>query len=600
MTDSQKNFSIRFGLISLLLLGVYANTLNHQFVWDDLEIIVKNSFLESFANIPTFFLSADKIEHAVGYYRPLTCVSFAIDRAMWGLNPVGFNVTNLLLHIIVALVFYKVVVALFHRENLAFVATLIFSLHPMAGEVVNFHSGGRNTLLCACFALLSLLFYIKKNTLFSLLCFTLAIFSKEFGLLMPLAFLLYDRIVASEKRSWRVYFLALIPIACYFILRTIAVGKGNLFESANLLFGILYTPEAVVTYAKNMMFPWLLKTIYDKYYDISLLRFVIAVSACLGLAGVAILFRKKKELIFSIIWFLLFLLPVTNIVPLGVALTADRYAYFSLFGFSIALAYCVCLTDKWISVTVMVLISMFYITIDITRNNAWKDEVALFTQMTKDAPERNIGFRNLAGYYFQNKDYDNADKYLTLACGKKDADGKMLVSSSNMFREMKKYEKALHALSMMTELEPQNPQPLILMSRIYDEMGDKRTAEGYRQQAVALSPEIFDLLKRSAVSACRDGETLLSKRRLQEAERRFRESLSMEPDFVPALVGMGRIAAERGDSDESLKYLVQAKMLDPVNPAVHYNLSLVYRMQGKTAEAEEEMKKRLKLLRVER
>ena len=86
-----------------------------------------------------------------GYYRPLTYVSFLIDRSIWGLNPLGFNITNLILHIAVALTFYLLMAELFKKEYYAFIAALIFSLHPIANETVNFHAGGRNTMLCALF-----------------------------------------------------------------------------------------------------------------------------------------------------------------------------------------------------------------------------------------------------------------------------------------------------------------------------------------------------------------------------------------------------------------------------------------------------------------
>ncbi len=96
-------------IIALFILIVYGNTLNHGFVWDDTDIIVENPQLASLYNIPSLFLSEDRIEGATGYYRPLTYVSFAIDRAIWGVNPVGFNMTNLLLHILAALLFYLII-----------------------------------------------------------------------------------------------------------------------------------------------------------------------------------------------------------------------------------------------------------------------------------------------------------------------------------------------------------------------------------------------------------------------------------------------------------------------------------------------------------
>ena len=106
MTDSQKNLIYRFGFIIILVAAVYGTTLTHGFVWDDNNVIVQNPLLENLGNIPRFFLSEDMAMGPTGYYRPLTYISFALDRALWGLNPAGFHLTNLVLHILVVLLFH--------------------------------------------------------------------------------------------------------------------------------------------------------------------------------------------------------------------------------------------------------------------------------------------------------------------------------------------------------------------------------------------------------------------------------------------------------------------------------------------------------------
>ncbi|MFZ2948440.1 MAG: hypothetical protein WA003_03035 [Desulfuromonadaceae bacterium] len=87
MTDSQKHIICRLGFLLLITLAVYGNTLNNGFVWDDTYIIVNNPLLEKLGNIPQLFLSEDTAEESTGYYRPVTYVSFALDRAAWGVNP---------------------------------------------------------------------------------------------------------------------------------------------------------------------------------------------------------------------------------------------------------------------------------------------------------------------------------------------------------------------------------------------------------------------------------------------------------------------------------------------------------------------------------
>jgi tetratricopeptide (TPR) repeat protein len=592
MTDSQKTLVYRFTFITLLLLAAYGNTLNHGFVWDDINIIVDSPLTESLSNIPRFFISEDMADGPTGYYRPITYVSFALDRAIWGLNPVGFNITNLVLHILATLLFYRVISALFKREDLALAAALIFSLHPIAGETVNFHAGGRNTLLCACFSMLSLLFYAKKKHLPALACFTLALFSKEFALLLPALFFMHDRMVSKEKSRWAFYIPVIIAILCYLGLRSYAVTRNaNLLKAANISDAIWIMPQIIGSYLMHMAFPAGLKTMYDVNTNVTLLSFISYSVLILALAGMAVIFRKKSEVVFAIIIFFLFLLPVTNIFPLGITMMADRYAYFSLFGFSLALAYCICLAPRKAVLLVMALLCLFFITTDIRRNSYWKDELSLFTQMAKDAPEMSVGFQNLGYAYFDKGDFANADKYLTAAYDKTDVNAGMLAGSASKFWEMNKLDKAITALNKQIELEPKNPQSYIMASRISEEMGNKALAKSYHDKAEALYPGIFEIMEKRVIFACRQGEALMAKHDNDAAERLFKEALTIDPAFVPALVDMGSLFAEKGDIPKSLHYFTKATSLDPLDPAAHYNLSKVYESLGKMTEAQEEMNK---------
>lgn len=592
MTDAHKSLLYRYALIILLILAAYGNTLQHGFVWDDIDVLVDNPITESLRNIPKFFISEDTADVSTGYYRPITYVSFALDRALWGLNPVGFNITNLVLHILVALLFYRTVAALFKRDNLALAAAVIFALHPIAGETINFHAGGRNTLLCACFSMLSLLYYTKRKHLPAVVFFTLAIFSKEFALLLPAVFLLYDRLIAKEKFRWSFYIPCLIAIFCYLGLRSFAVHKNaNLFKTMNVSDNIWIVPQIIGSYLINMVDPVGLKTMYDVNTKVTLLSFSLYSLLLVTLLGIAIIFRKKLEIVFSIFIFLLFLLPVTNIFPLGITMMADRYAYFASFGFSLALAYGICLAKKQVALPVMVLLSVFFIAKDIQRNGFWKDELSLFTQMTKDAPDLSIGYQNLGYAYFYKQDFPNAEKYLTEAYGKKELNARMLVGSASMFWEMNKLDKAIAALNRKIELEPGNPQSYIMASRIYEEMGNTALAKSYHDKAAALYPGIFEMMKQRTVSVCRDGEELMAKHKVIEAERLFKEALSIDPRFVPALIDMGSLAADKGDMAKALQFFSKAAAADPLNPAVHYNLAQLYEMMGKTADAQREKQK---------
>jgi tetratricopeptide (TPR) repeat protein len=575
----------RLGLVILLVMLVYGNTINHGFVWDDTDIIVNNPLLEKLGNIPQFFLSEDKVATATGYYRPITYISFALDRAIWGLNPLGFNITNLVLHILVALLFYASVVALFKKERLALVAALLFAVHPLAGETVNFHAGGRNTLLSACFALLALLYYLKGRRFPSVLFFTLAIFSKEFALLLPLVFLFYDYRLQQKKVRFGAYIPYLIPIICYLVLRSYAVQKANFLESFTFSKQLWLTPYLVVRYLLNMINPFQLKVMYDESTNIYIC--ILCLLIVILLTGAIFIFRKHKELPFSAYWFLLFLLPVVNIIPLySNSLIADRYAYFSLMGFALALAVIICkLNTRVVTITVVILCSLYSI-IDFRQNHIWKDDAAFFTRMTKDAPQMFIGYRNLGLYYYNTGDIANAEHYLALACSKPDIPASYLVGAASMFMEANKYDKAEALLLKSLEREPVNPEPYLLLKLIYEQKGNRELAGSYLTKAREVIPGFEKELVNMAEDFSREGEKFIAERKYNNAKNILWRALVVKPDSVPALVAMGRLGYEQGDFANATRHLEKAITLDPSNISAHDYLSLVYIKQGRPVEVQ--------------
>jgi protein O-mannosyl-transferase len=216
----------------------------------------------------------------------------------------------------------------------------------------------------------------------------------------------------------------------------------------------------------------------------------------------------------------------------------------------------------------------------------------LYTQMTIDAPERSIGFTNLGMYYYENGDLAKAEKYLAESCSKKGIvirDAYQYLSA--VYWEGNKLDMALSVLNKLMILEPDNPQAYIMASKIYGSMGDKAMAQKYYEKVTAMFPNIEEMLAGRVNMLCQEGEKMMAEGRNAEAERKFKEALMMKPDFVPALIDMGSLAAEKKSLANSVEYFTKAATLDPKNPAIHYNLSMAYELMGKPAEAAAAMKR---------
>jgi tetratricopeptide (TPR) repeat protein len=586
MTGSRKQLIFRLGFLVLLVCAVYAPTLTHDFVWDDAFVIVNNPLLEHPANIPRLFLSEDTIEESTGYYRPVTYASFALERALWGVNPAGYHGVNLLLHLLVVLLLSRVIATLFRSERLAWITALVFALHPVAAETVNFLAGGRNTLLAACFGLLAFLFHLKSRPLPALAAFTLAIFSKEFALLFPALFLLADLRPGQAKPRGTRYLPYLGAIAGYLLLRSLAVQKANFLATINLS-DAAAAPYLVVRYALNMLLPLQLKVLY------SVAPGVMASLACLALIGAAAgacsVFRKNDRLVLAASWFLLFLLPVVNIIPLRTTtVLADRYAYFSLMGFALVLATVLCrLQGRALAATVTMLCAV-YALVDVRHTRFWHNEVTLFTRMTEDAPDRFEGFKNLGLSQYRQGDIDRALESLAAADARPGIPVKFLVGDAYIFWKENRPDLAEQSLQRVVERNPSNPEPYLLLMLIARQKGDEDGAGRYRRMVQNLAGDIEEIMASRTVELCRAGETYLARRRYTEAETYLWQALRITPGFVPALIDMGSLKSEQGDFAAAIGYLGRAIALEPANSSAHHNLEMVYALQGRGAEVAKE------------
>ncbi len=209
-------FSYRSGIFILVLVLLlliffsYNNYLNHYFIDADTfslietaRILSPSDFLKILKNplmYGTYFIESAK------YYRPLSALSFSLDYALWKLNPIGYNLTNLLLHILVSILVFTLARQLVKGNIwIPFLGAFIFSIHPVLLENI-MHIPFRQDILASFFLLLSFMLFqnhqkMKKPILsifFSLLFYLFALGSKEFAVIFPFIILSYLFLLQRE------------------------------------------------------------------------------------------------------------------------------------------------------------------------------------------------------------------------------------------------------------------------------------------------------------------------------------------------------------------------------------------------------------------
>ena len=151
------------GILLIIFLGfiVYGNSLNCEFVFDDVGIVKNNAYIKDFSFTKKFFIENITSEENSYFYRPLVMISYAIDYSIWKLNVRGYHLTNIMLHGLVALAVYWLINILFGNRFVALLTSMVFVIHPIHTETVTYISG-RSDCLAGLFMILSFIFYIKR------------------------------------------------------------------------------------------------------------------------------------------------------------------------------------------------------------------------------------------------------------------------------------------------------------------------------------------------------------------------------------------------------------------------------------------------------
>ena len=574
-------------LLVAVVASLYGASLQNGFVWDDHQIIAQNPNLTDIRLMPQMLISEDTFPGlTTGYYRPITYLSFFIDWSIWGDRPFGFTLTNILLHLLTSIALYRLARLLCSDARPALYAALIFAAHPVAAEAVNFHAGGRNTLLCTFFMVLAFASHLEDRRALALLCFGFALLAKEFALLLPLVLLFHDRIVAEKRLSLASYLPYGVCALAYLLLRSLVVSSNLLIE-LQVGKALATLPVIIATYLLNFIAPVNLKTLYTVGTD----GLTLTWSICLLLlaAGAIYLLRNDRLILFAATMGMFLLLPVLNFVPIGVASMADRHAYPALTAFSLVLAWLLHRFGRQPTPWILAMLILAYGAITVQRSSIWRSDVALYSRMISDAPARGTGYQNLGMYYYNSGDEIRALQYLNEYYLRQDYNPEALFALAAISFETGNHAKAAAVLEKLDNLYPGNPQTHIILARIHEAAGDPGGAQAEFAKARTIFPDIDRLLAERAGLLCREGEQLLASTNHQKAEQKFKSALLLKPDFVPALLDLGIARASQGAQAEALTYFHQAVKLSPKNPAAHFNAALVYRDMGKVALAEREM-----------
>lgn len=574
---------------------VYFNALFNGFVSDDIEGLVNNQFLRNTQFLAKIFTSDLGSFEGVNlsYYRPLASAITVCTIYIAGLKPFIFHLLNVLYHIGNSVLVFIITSLLFAENHsstavplktlpapfssVPFIAALLFATHPIHTEAVAWISGGSCELSFTFFYLLSLWLYMRYKEgfrvcyVFSLASFFASTLCKEPALTLPLILIGYDY-AFKKKEDFFTSVMRYIPYfiiaGIYLALRHNALKSPPTIESDETYHALNFYQYAVnvfplfAQYLKDLIFPFHLNFWHTFRPIESLLTARGMLSAAVAIVYLLAVFwawRRNKMIFFCLLFIMVPLLPAFYIKAIMGKPYAERYLYLPSFGFVMLLAMTFDFLNKKkprytiVIVMLAIFVAGLYSIQTITRNPVWKDNLSLFRDTVRKAPQNGRPHRLL---------------------------GDVLLSMGSVDEAIEEYQKAF-------------PGDLIAHQHLADaymESGRVEQTKRQYQEIIKLKPEyLLNFLNpvRYSILSAQSNEGVDRKiKRLILITESIEQAIKLQPNNALYRDFLGIAYGQIGLYDKAIEQSKIAVQLAPSNPIFHKDLDIAIALKnyaGKTA-----------------
>jgi tetratricopeptide (TPR) repeat protein len=594
--------------LGLITLAVYWPSLSHQFLgFDDQQYVTENPSVRAGLSLQGARWAFTTF-HASNWH-PLTWLSHMLDWQIYGGNPMGHHLTNVLLHLANTLLLF---VALFRLSGAlwrsACVAAL-FAWHPLHVESVAWIAE-RKDVLSTFFFLLTLLAYtgyvraseqgrgVARWYGTALGCFALGLLSKPMVVTLPFVLLLLDYWPLARFRSagiWKLLreklpFILLSGIACSLTLAAqhqgfTVVSRAGLPLSQRL-------PHVLVAYGHYLevtFLPRQLAAYYPYVREMGWWQLSWAGLVLISITGLAVRFaRSRPYLLIGWLWYLGTLVPVIGLVQVGDQAWADRYTYIPLIGVFIAVVWGAAdLGSRWASRSAGARMALgalaaaacvVLLVASARQLRHWSDTRALFehaaavTQRNAraltvlgslDAAEGKVDSAKRRYAEALSYDPDNPETHFYL--------GKLHDQAGDLDSALAAYDGALWARQW-------RERALVAMGADFARQTNYTEAIARYQAALAVEPK-------SATAHNNLARLFHSQGRYEEAIRHYEAALEINPGLAPAHNNLGVLLLQQGRAAEGIRQLREAARLNPADPETQFNLAVAWNQQQHWNEA---------------
>ena len=613
-------------LIAVVTFATFLPALHNQFVnWDD-----DKNFLENphYRGLGWTQLSWMWTTH-MGHYIPLTWMTFGLDYLLWGMNPRGYHVTNLLLHAANAVVFFFITRRLLTRAlpspserghtlavSAAF-AALVFAIHPLRVESVAWATERRDVL--------SGLFYLSAVLAYLRACdreerargwywgavalFAGALLSKSMAVNLPVVLMILDvyplrRLGGSigwwSKPARRIY-VEKIPFVLLAAAASAIAVMAQFSIHAALPLAQLGVPGRLAVsayglsfYLGKMIVPVNLSPIYELPRTVSPWAMPFILSFGLAIAITAIVLSLRRRMLgLPAAWlaYLVVLLPVLGIFQSGPQIAADRYTYLAGLGWAILAG--AGLLSSWSRLPLLLIGLVVFIPVGLgtltwNQVHVWHDSKTLWAHALAIDPNSSVAQNDFGEALAQQGKLAEAIEHYRQALEIKPDYADAHYNLGGALAQQGKLADAIHHYQRALQITPGDADAHTNWGGALAQQGKLAEAAEHYQQALRIKPD-------HAAAHNNWGAALTRQGNLAEAIEHYRQAVNIKPDYADAHYNLGGALAQQGKLADAIHHYQRALQITPDDADAHIHWGLALAQQGRLAEAIEHYRQALRI-----
>ncbi|KXK54942.1 MAG: TPR repeat-containing protein [Chlorobi bacterium OLB5] len=566
MKPKKKIFKSNIKLLELIILLficilTYYQTTNFSFTnWDDEIVLLNNPAVTSlsFGNILSIFQSFTNY-----HYQPLVNLTYAIEYYLKEFDPFIYHLDNLILFAITSVLVYLFLFKLTENKIVSLIAAALFATHPLHAESVSWVTERKDMLFGMFFILSAYLYILKKRNsakdydIFIYISFILACFSKATAVTLPIILLLIDYFI-DNKISIKNFKDKLLLFATGIVFGLInimaqyqTINRSVILELPNLSFleRVLVISHNYIFYIYKTVYPFNLNAFYQyPDFDGNNIPLIYYISPIFIIGIFTVVYYTKKyfgnKLIFGILFYSTTIIPVLQIVPVGRAITADRFAYIPILGILFIVS--VLLYEFYTRYFKTILLkrlaaasltAIIIITGILAKNESykWENSSTLYSDMIKKDSSNFIGYNNRGTVYFNENKLSEAE---------------------NDFINAIKY----------------NPE----YSQAYNNLGLLENRKKNYEKAIGYFEKAISMNNNFAEAYFNAGNSFFNMNNPDTAIVYYRKAIGIDPGFAAAYNNLGKTLAMKEMYIESINAFKQAIVNDDKYSSAYYNLGLTY------------------------